>query len=681
MDQTSRLPDRRPRLIGKSASSSLHGFLLPLGLLSLFLVFNKASPWQTGRLRERIRVTDCSPTGCYTTHLWGTAEAEVFENYEDIDSSSQEGDEVANFGSVDVDVLDGSNSLQGISHQLQHMQQQLSMQQHQIDQMLQVLVPGKAIGSQTDNLPTGSRQNQNLVTPASQSSATGATSMPLRVMVFIDGTWLYYSLFERGDICPIAKRYGSGWYRQYRIDWEALPRIICQALQDPWSSGGQQRSVEITRMSVFTSYKAGTPETSLRYRLFQELRAVGYDVHQMETVGPSEKCVDIQLAVEMVHFATVPNSYDVAVLLSGDKDFLPALIRVRQKGRKVAIVSMMSGVNRALYQTDGVKDYDMVLLEDYLDELLIPIDPSNPMEGQTIHPFILNRVIWEFLKASGRPAVSSRDVGRFLKSLVYKDSTLLDEIKGGYSSLRAFIKESDLFTMEFLNPESPVLGDNHAFKISLYDEDSGASIIGEQMTKLNEAQRKTLASYLQLIPQDKQTAYYFTYQGAGRESKREFVPGTELVEVPPELREDYSTYTVPRLKERCRERGLPTNGLKADLLERVQKDAEEQIKSFQDTSRSHRAGYRKYFVDLVQEYLHASGGSASSRDIGRYLAVNKFQFPGSPEKMSANVAMKKMFGGLTAFVLEHENLFEIDFDFVDGEGREGKYAFRVSLKA
>jgi len=60
----------------------------------------------------------------------------------------------------------------------------------------------------------------------------------------------------------------------------------------------------------------------------------------METVGEGEKCVDIQLAVEMLHYATVPNAYDVAVLLSGDKDFIPALTRTRQKGKQVEVVSM-----------------------------------------------------------------------------------------------------------------------------------------------------------------------------------------------------------------------------------------------------------------------------------------------------------------------------------------------------
>jgi len=49
------------------------------------------------------------------------------------------------------------------------------------------------------------------------------------------------------------------------------------------------------------------------------------------THGLQEKCVDISLAVEMMHYASVPGAYDCAVLLSGDKDFMPALARIRQQ--------------------------------------------------------------------------------------------------------------------------------------------------------------------------------------------------------------------------------------------------------------------------------------------------------------------------------------------------------------
>ena len=58
-----------------------------------------------------------------------------------------------------------------------------------------------------------------------------------------------------------------------------------------------------------------------------------FDTHLGSFTGTQEKCVDIALAVDMLHYATVPNAFDVAVLISGDADFLPALVRTRQKAR------------------------------------------------------------------------------------------------------------------------------------------------------------------------------------------------------------------------------------------------------------------------------------------------------------------------------------------------------------
>ena len=61
--------------------------------------------------------------------------------------------------------------------------------------------------------------------------------------------------------------------------------------------------------------------------------------------GSREKCVDIALAVDMLHYATVPGAFDVAVLVSGDADFLPALVRTRQRGKRVAICSLRNSAS------------------------------------------------------------------------------------------------------------------------------------------------------------------------------------------------------------------------------------------------------------------------------------------------------------------------------------------------
>ncbi len=75
------------------------------------------------------------------------------------------------------------------------------------------------------------------VTKISSSSSTKSFTSsnlplaPLKVMLFIDGTWLYYSLHRRKeDRDPIVQKFGRGWQYRYKFDWNALPRIICEEL-------------------------------------------------------------------------------------------------------------------------------------------------------------------------------------------------------------------------------------------------------------------------------------------------------------------------------------------------------------------------------------------------------------------------------------------------------------------
>jgi hypothetical protein len=130
---------------------------------------------------------------------------------------------------------------------------------------------------------------------SSRSSIDGSSSSPvapLRIMLFIDGTWLYYSIFERpAHLCPIVAKYGRGWQQSYNFQWGELPRIVCEALQEQERStgwGGMVRSMEISRATVFTSVKKNTNVKSDRIQMFEDMKAANYDVYMMETVGSGE---------------------------------------------------------------------------------------------------------------------------------------------------------------------------------------------------------------------------------------------------------------------------------------------------------------------------------------------------------------------------------------------------------
>ena len=78
----------------------------------------------------------------------------------------------------------------------------------------------------------------------------------------------------------------------------------------------------------------------------------------------TEKRVDTQLVADMIHFAAV-NAYDVAILLSGDQDFAPAVDAVNALGKRVYLATWPEhGVSKEL----RIRCYGQIPLEDGMSE-------------------------------------------------------------------------------------------------------------------------------------------------------------------------------------------------------------------------------------------------------------------------------------------------------------------------
>ncbi|MGC8774968.1 MAG: NYN domain-containing protein, partial [Chlorobaculum sp.] len=54
----------------------------------------------------------------------------------------------------------------------------------------------------------------------------------------------------------------------------------------------------------------------------------------------TEKGIDTSLAVDLV---TLVNSYDVAVVISGDADMIPSINYAKQQGKHIAVVDIING--------------------------------------------------------------------------------------------------------------------------------------------------------------------------------------------------------------------------------------------------------------------------------------------------------------------------------------------------
>lgn len=549
-------------------------------------------------------------------------------------------------------------------------QQILRQQQAQIDLLI------KAIQSQT------------AAAAAATPIITATVTPPLKVMLFIDGTWLYYSIHERPKkACPITQQYGTSnrpWQSTYKVDWTALIKVIADSLTQQ-NSVWTQRGVSIERAFCFTSYKKDTSPTSHRVRMFEDMRDANYDCHIMETTGPAEKCVDIQLAVEMMHYATVPDAYDVAVLLSGDKDFLPALVRTRQKARKVALVSMRTACNRALYETPNVLDYDVIWMENYMDRWIVEKE-GHVAKEPIVSTFTVLKVIYDYVALSGMDKVSSRDIGRYLKSIKIGRSTILDETKILVGTLfRFLVFHKEYFDVVRRSPQEEKAGmrsdsDDRAFWVAL-QPNAGRFLSQERIEVIfNQEEETFFESYSLARLSDKEEEYpssmamlrdtknsggdvFRTGSGNSPPRQQDSVSRADAVSTAPSTNApDYSQWTVANLKELCRELGLQVSGTKAVLLKRVElKRVETQLQELQEaltttttTATNSEAQFpetaeSQFFVNHIRDYLTASGGKASSRDVGRYLAAA----PGMARVgrgSSALTELKEHFSSLSHFV-------------------------------
>jgi Uncharacterized conserved protein len=472
-----------------------------------------------------------------------------------------------------------------------------------------------------------------------------------------------------------------------------------------------QRPVEIVRASVFTSYKKTTDPRSFRVRMYNEMANANYDIHMLEstTNGP-EKCVDISLAVEMLHYATVPNAYDIAILLSGDKDFIPAMVRTRQKGRKVGVVSMRTGCNRGLYENSHIKDFDVVWLDDFLDRLLVPL-PADQVgkTAQSVHnrgllsAFTITKVILDFVSQSPYGKVSSRDVGRYLKNLELPGGTsMLDDVKVGQGGLRRFLQDRMPAVFDVSDPQVSPIRDptDRSYWIEKKEGASAVLIDEAKRTKFTPEEKKFLENYhsgaiekglekeiyhytidaMEYVPPEIEDMSAYSSAISGLDSSH------ITVSVPQSDRIDYSFNTVAELKEFCRQRNLPVSGRKADLIQRLEEaDVNEKLSVADDdddddvssihSEKSYNDKLEKYLIDLIKYYIVQCGGYASSRDLGRFLATNQAS---NSNANSALAELKNNFGGVASFLNQQSHIFTIVREPTDDDPTN--FSFGIKLK-
>ena len=177
-----------------------------------------------------------------------------------------------------------------------------------------------------------------------------------------------------------------------------------------------------------------------------------FEVHLLKTPPPvnnttraQEKCVDIMIAVDMLYMATVPEAYDVAVIITGDKDFIPALQKTRLKAKRVAVASVRNSCNKDLTRQDlHIRDFDLIWLEDHLDKLTAERPPAFALSAATEKKLV--DLVSTCMSSAEDHKLSSRLLGRFLQAHKLEEESnpgvlqdALTLLKRGHGNMRAFL--------------------------------------------------------------------------------------------------------------------------------------------------------------------------------------------------------------------------------------------------
>jgi cold shock CspA family protein len=251
-----------------------------------------------------------------------------------------------------------------------------------------------------------------------------------RLMLFIDGTWLY------SNTPRLAADYGLS---DLRLDYGALPTVLGEEVAEQLGL----REVDVVRTYLFGSYAENVDPQDhdtarrrqdfyvmLREEFHYEVEVFGIDYRgrrlrrvdrdQEDPFEPREKCVDIALATAMVYYAAIPQAYDIAVVVLGDRDYVPVLQAVRRLGKRVAIASIHGCCAYDYVDPSDaarIRDVDVMWLNDLLSKIELKYERTQRECESPLH--VGDRVVWTtYRPRRGRPFYCSDCMRRYEEQLM-----------------------------------------------------------------------------------------------------------------------------------------------------------------------------------------------------------------------------------------------------------------------
>jgi hypothetical protein len=199
----------------------------------------------------------------------------------------------------------------------------------------------------------------------------GAKTMSLKAMIFIDGSWLYRGRQVLFDV--LNEEAG------FEIDYAGIPGLIAHAISEQIDD-----DIDVVRTCYFGTIPVNKSGFNpVKQRTFYDFLAMqcGYDTDifeldfRRESASHAEdKWVNEGLAATMARYASIPGTFDLAVLVAGDGDYIPLLRTVRQMGKRVQLVTInnlggKSVTSTMLLTSPGIMDYPPIFLDEHAKDV------------------------------------------------------------------------------------------------------------------------------------------------------------------------------------------------------------------------------------------------------------------------------------------------------------------------
>lgn len=165
----------------------------------------------------------------------------------------------------------------------------------------------------------------------------------IRVMIFIDGSNVHWGI----------KGYNKENKTNLKLDYAKLISLLL-------------KSRTLVRVIYYCS-KPIPPGRTSQIKFFDYLRSLGIQVIEKPLkTRYVEKGVDVALATDLIGMAW-ENAYDVAVIVSGDADYVGAVTKVMSKGKNVEVASFRKCLSKELKEAALTK----IILDDYVPQIKV----------------------------------------------------------------------------------------------------------------------------------------------------------------------------------------------------------------------------------------------------------------------------------------------------------------------